>query len=198
MQPTGTIAAAGNLRSYLRSVTADAHDRLDRTMREKARWETSDGYARFLALQFTARKPLENWIDAHAPAALVPPHQSPLIAGDLLALGAELPSADTLRISHADTSESAMLGAAWVLAGSSLGNHAILAEIKRACAPRDVWPHGFLGDDSMRDFWKALRVRIERPAKRRELESARDAAIAVFAHFLETAQADARPLAECA
>ncbi len=168
-------------------------------MRAAAGWRTKADYARFLSLQYAARLPVEAWLAQHAPADLCPPAQCDLIAADLSELGEPLPRAaasfrldGTTRDPHTAACEA--LGAAWVLAGSSLGNRAILGEVRRTakitaqaanCAANGgaQWPASFLGDEQMLSFWKDLRARIERPAEITEVEAASRAAAAVFDHF---------------
>ena len=74
--------------------------------------------------------------------------------------------------------------AAWVLAGSSLGNRSILAQLKKRGGAAAHWPHAFLGDDAMLDFWKALRGRIECPVPADQQHAAGHGAQAVFDHFI--------------
>ncbi|MEM7702671.1 MAG: biliverdin-producing heme oxygenase [Pseudomonadota bacterium] len=185
-----------NLRQTLRKATADAHDRLDSTMRAVAGWSTISDYTRFLSLQYAARKPVEEWLEAHAPADLCPPAQSPMIAADLTDLGCALPTDDltfdppSFNPSEPERGHSAILGAAWVLAGSSLGNRAILGEITRL-AEREgwpSWPSRFLGDPHMLDFWKRLRAKIENAAEIDTVLMAIQSADLVFEHFITHAQ----------
>lgn len=197
-----------NLRQTLRKATAQAHDRLDGTMRAVAGWSTIDDYARFLTLQYSARRPVEAWIDANAPDDLRPPAQTPLIAADLKQLGRDLPrddiefTAPTIdggNVGDGQPSErSAALGAAWVLAGSSLGNRAILGEIKRMATREGwpAWPSTFLGDPHMLEFWKGLRAQIEDRAETDTILVAIASADCVFAHFLAHAETAAKPGAE--
>ncbi|AWW73624.1 hypothetical protein CD351_04180 [Erythrobacter sp. KY5] len=176
------------MRAALRSETARLHDQLDMTMHEVAGWTSREDYARFLSLQYAARRPVEAWLDQNAPTDSLPPAQTPRIAQDLAALGHDLPSpATSFTMASAaddDSLASAALGAAWVLAGSSLGNRAILAEMRKGSGDAATWPHAFLGDDAMLTFWKSLRRRIERPADPAEVQAASAAAQSVFDHFL--------------
>lgn len=185
-----------SLRAGLRAATMAAHDLLDHAMQAASGWQTRADYARFLALQHAARVPLEAWLAENAPADLVPPAQTPLLASDLAALGMALPpssppfdplqtlsrppSAGAFHVKHA------CVGAAWVLAGSALGNKAIAKQVARIGGGE--WPVAFLGDDMMMAFWQGLRARIERPAAPEEAEGATRAAEAVFAHFLAIAE----------
>lgn len=174
-----------SLRTHLRSATMAAHDLLDTAMQAASGWQTRSHYARFLALQHAARLPIEAWLAAHAPRDLAPPVQTPLIARDLALLGAGPPAASLPFAAPAGPAPGAVLGTAWVLAGSALGNRTIARQVDRIGG--GAWPVTFLGDDAMMAFWQALRTRIERAAAPREAAGAASAAEAVFAHFLAVA-----------
>ena len=174
-----------SLRTHLRAATMAAHDLLDHAMQAASGWQTRADYARFLALQHAARAPMEAWLADHAPADLVPPPQTPLIARDLAALGAPLPASAAPFALPATPGDA--LGAAWVLAGSALGNKAIAKQVARIGGR--AWPAAFLGDAAMLAFWQSLRARIESPAAPAEAAGATRAAEAVFAHFLSVADA---------
>lgn len=195
MAPAKVRAGAINdLRSHLRAATMAAHDLLDHAIQAASGWQSREDYARFLALQHAARAPLEDWLAAHAPADLRPPRQTGLIARDLATLGAPLPP-PAAPFTWAGRGRGDMLGAAWVLAGSALGNRAIARQVARIGG--GTWPAAFLDDGAMLDFWQALRARIEARADALEAEGAARAARAVFAHFLAAAE-HARPLAASA
>ncbi|MDC8754829.1 biliverdin-producing heme oxygenase [Erythrobacter sp. sf7] len=174
-----------DLRSHLRAATMAAHDLLDHAMQEASGWQQREDYARFLELQHAARAPIEDWLDAHAPDGLNPPHQTPLIAHDLAALGRPAPEPAPM-FTIGRTGAGHALGAAWVLAGSALGNRSIAKQVRRIGG--GAWPMAFLGDDAMLGFWQALRSRIEQHPGTDEAEGATDAATAVFAHFLALAE----------
>ena len=193
------MVASDNLRASLRDATTRAHDLLDNSMRAAAGWQTRADYARFLKLQYTARLPIEGWLARHAEPSDLPPPQCPLIAQDLLELGERVPLCLTsfAAASVDEITQSDVLGTAWVLAGSSLGNRAIHAEVRRIAkaAGETDWPARFLANDDMLQFWRALRPRIERPADAQEMERATLAAAAVFEHFLPLAEeGDPSPL----
>lgn len=193
------VKPCDNLRQTLRDATAHAHDRLDGTMRAVAGWTTLGDYTRFLTLQYSARRPVEAWLAENAPDDLCPPQQCSLIAQDLEALGVALPC-DALAfdppVASGGTGEarrSSALGTAWVLAGSSLGNRAILAEIRRMTARQALspWPARFLGDARMLQFWRGLRGQIEESAETETVLVAIQSASLVFDHFIahaDTAQ----------
>jgi heme oxygenase (biliverdin-IX-beta and delta-forming) len=191
MAPVKDSAATDDsLRTHLRAATMAAHDLLDHAMQAASGWQTRSDYARFLALQYAARVPLEDWLARHAPSDLSPPSQTPLLARDLAALGLDVPKpAPGLTPDMPAPGEA--LGTAWVLAGSALGNRAIAKQVARIGGGE--WPTAFLGDDTMMAFWQGLRARIERPAEPDEAEGATRAAEAVFAHFLAVAEHDRAP-----
>lgn len=170
-----------SLRACLRAATMAAHDLLDHAMQAASGWQTREDYARFLELQYAARAPLEDWLDAHAPKALHPPRQTPLIAQDLAALDRPIPAPGPL-FTLGRTGTGHAIGAAWVLAGSALGNRSIAKQVRRISG--GTWPMTFLNDGAMPDFWQALRARIEQQVDPCEAEGATSAARAVFAHLL--------------
>lgn len=186
MAPASDAAiGAADLRVHLRAATMAAHDLLDAAMQAASGWQSRGDYARFLALQHAARVPLEAWLAANAPEGLRPPPQTGLLAADLVALGHPLP-APALPFPLSSRQAGSALGAAWVLAGSALGNRAIAKAVTRIGGGQ--WPTAFLGDGAMMAFWQGLRTRIERPASPAEAEGAAEAAAAVFAHFLAVAE----------
>lgn len=178
-----------DLRSHLRAATMAAHDLLDHAMQAASGWRTREDYAHFLELQHAARAPLEDWLEAHAPATLRPPRQTPLIERDLAELARPMPAPAPL-FTLGRTGTGHALGAAWVLAGSALGNRSIAKQVRRIGAGR--WPMAFLGDQAMLGFWQALRDRIEQHVAPAEAAGATTAASAVFAHFLAVAE-EAQP-----
>jgi heme oxygenase len=179
-------APAVNLRYRLREATARAHDLLDDAMRAASGWKTPADYVRFLQLQHASRAPLETWLDRNAPVDLNPPHMTPLIAQDLAAMNAPLPWAGQ-PFSPPFQDRDAVLGAAWALAGSALGNRSILKEVRRTGGPGESLSVAFLGDPEMIAFWGRLRRRIEGTGGNEQLANASAGAAAVFDHFLATA-----------
>ncbi len=180
LQPTHT------LRSFLREETAQAHDRLDRMMRQRIGWRGAREYADFLSFQFAARKPVEDWLANSAMADHAPPAQTPLIARDLASLGATLPPTSrkfALPNAPSGYADGYAQGVAWVLAGSALGNRAIANEVERA-EPDNRLPREFLTDPEMLTFWSHFRRSIERIAPRAEMEVMAAGAAAVFDHFI--------------
>lgn len=189
------------LRSCLRERTASQHTKLDTLMSTAFGWANREQYAAFLAVQLSARAPVERWLDESPGSALIPPRQCHLIASDLQALGGEGSPIATIQFQRPfslpearnaprEDHESLVLGIAWTLAGSALGNRSILKQMKRGLAARSSFSLAcsFLENRAMLSFWSAIRHRIERPISERELALASQAAGAVFEHFIQTAR----------
>lgn len=190
--PEATVRVTGQtLRQCLRKTTAPLHDRLDAAMRPPADWLVRAQYGQFLSAQYQARLAVEQWLSVSAPEDLKPPEQTPLLARDLAELGETLPAA-SFAFALENEGPPSVIGAAWVLAGSSLGNRAMLRDMQRALPDDAHWPAAFLSGDAMTRFWQALRARIETPASPQEVEIAVHAAAHVFEHFLTIAE-NARP-----
>lgn len=103
--------------------------------------------------------------------------QSTLIAADLAVLDAAPPVPEGfLRFKTSDEA----LGAAWVVAGSSLGNKAILNRRRKIGL---VTADSFLSDDALPSYFRRLLAVIERPASAERLNEAINGAIAAFAEF---------------
>ena len=188
MGPDHSVKRSRTLREHLRKATSHSHDLLDASMRPASDWRSSSDYARFLTAQLTARNPVEAWLLRHAPAELNPPEQTRLLRSDLQALGEVVTAADhKFKLDY--RGEATAVGVAWVLAGSSLGNRAMLSEMKRTLPEDMAWPHAFLSSRAMTDFWKGLRTRVEAPVDLLQAKEASRAATAVFEQFLEVARA---------
>lgn len=181
---------ATTLRDHLRSATAHSHDMLDTSTKPAAQWRELSDYTQFLNAQYAARISVELWLSSFAPAGLKPPEQTPLLAYDLGLLGQTVPTAQFKFDTHFK-SDATVLGAAWVLAGSSLGNKAMLADMKRGLSSDRRWPHLFLSSRAMTEFWKTLRGRVETSAAQEDAEEAARAARCVFDHFLKVTKAQA-------
>lgn len=168
------------LREFLRAGTTRSHDRLDQRLGALIE-NGAPHYAEFLRIQLSARRSLEAWLAAHG-GLNTPPPQTALIARDLSALGAALPSRYA---PFAPASGVDPLGMHWVLAGSSLGNRAILSRLRKDSR---TLPVAFLSDTRMPDYWRSLRAKLERPADQGD-EAVLAGAKAVFAHFHAAADA---------
>lgn len=140
--------AGGNLRAILRDETRVEHDRLDALMGDLALGDEAD-YAVFLRIQYLAHAPLEAWLAEHLPAEYRPPAQSRLLEDDLAALGRLIAQPPARFAAPAQGA----LGAAWVVAGSSLGNRAILAQRRKKGLDG---PHSFLSCSRLPHYFKHL------------------------------------------
>ncbi|RPF71082.1 biliverdin-producing heme oxygenase [Aurantiacibacter spongiae] len=172
-----------HLRTFLRGETAALHDALDsRTVPASLR--DRDEYVRFLERQFVARRPIEAWAARTMASHSAPPAACPLIANDLALLGRSTPKFDE-GFTLPDGADP--IGLAWALAGSHLGNRAMLKSL--ADAQSDL-PVSFFGDQAMMAFWKSLRPAIERDVSRALGKAAVLGARAVFARFLRAFAVD--------
>ena len=117
------------------------------------------------------------------PAHWLPPSQVSLLRRDLDWLGDESRNAPAPSFHEPASDRHAWIGAAWVLAGSSLGN-TMMERALAARAPAN-WPMAFLQDKTMPQYFKALRPLLEDSAPN---APALDTARAVFAHFLSLAE----------
>jgi heme oxygenase len=160
----------------LKRETAASHDRLDRAMAVLDLGKAAD-YAVFLRLQLAARAPIERWAANHCDESLRPPESAPLLRADLARLGATDPAPE----SPFEPPQGAHpLGLAWAIAGSHLGNRALLMRLERQSV--DL-PTTFLADPRLLDFWKRLRPQLEVTAAEAPAAGALAAARAVFACF---------------
>lgn len=172
-------AVGRTTRDYLRAGTADSHDRLDLSLSTLLD-NGEHNYAAFLDMQFRARAGIEGWLAENCSEDMPPP-QIDLIGKDLAELGQNSPT-DAPPFETPIGSDP--LGVFWVLAGSSLGNRAILARLRNAGMQLPV---AFLSDPQMTRFWKGLRLSLERPHSLTVDQAALIAAQATFAHFCRIA-----------
>jgi heme oxygenase len=175
------LKTSETIRQALRDATAGAHARLDAAM---ARLDLSraNDYAVFLGVQLEARHPIEEWAALHCPFELRPPQQTALILADLAEVG---DGAITLSPARFSALSEGALGVAWALGGSSLGNRAMLAGLRKRKAAMSV---RFLADGAMPTFFARLRRQLEQPADGYHgLAPAIAAAQAVFATFVSVA-----------
>jgi len=162
---------------------------LDTSMRPASDWRSPADYARFLNAQYAARVSVELWLSMFATPGLKPPEQTPFIAHDLAQLGKPIPAAGP-RFDMDFAGDATTMGVAWVLAGSSLGNRAMLHDMRLNLPEGTHWPHEFLGSQAMTRFWKELRSRVEVPVSQDKADEATRAARCVFEHFLGVARSD--------
>lgn len=170
-----TDAVGRTIREILKEGTAAEHDMLDARLGSLVLADR-DGYAQFLDIQYRARRGVERWLEARA-LGDPPPPQSDLVARDLASLGQAIPeeTPDFTAAVDEDT-----LGVCWVLAGSALGNRAILTRLAKAQA--DV-PTAFLADPRMGQYWRIMLPALARPCDSCEHDNVLRAARATFTHF---------------
>ena len=173
------------MRQGLKQATREAHDRLD-AIAANLPVSTKRHYVKFLRAQFSARSALEDGFSRVPPArTTAPPAQAHLIAADLAELGQPLP----LRSAPAILAgEEHALGAAWVIAGSSLGNRSMLARRHKAGL---LTAERFLSHQAMPDYFTGLLAVIENPENRALEASVIAGALDAFAVF------EAAFIAEC-
>ena len=152
------MAVRGSLRDELNTATRAMHDVLDARLSPLA---MDADFGRFLQIQHAVRLPVETWMGQVSTEleedCLALPLQACLIERDLLDLGLVPLEVEPVFDSR-DPREA--WGVAWALAGSSLGNRAILQRRRRAGCKLT---HHFLADPAMPAFWSAFRRQIERP-----------------------------------
>ena len=157
------------------------HDVLDESLAPAALGDDAE-YAAFLAAQYAARLPVERWV-AERDLPDAPPPQCHLIVDDLAALDTVVPAPTK---SFELPANADPVGAYWALAGSALGNRAILN--RRRKLGRSA-PVRFLSDEAMPNYFKSLRPHLERSTTLVDARPAIRAAKAVFEQFLLTQDA---------
>ena len=169
-----------HLRSGLKRATAAVHARLDRRVGSMPLGGPRE-YAAFLSAQYAARTIIEPEISGHDVYGLPDmPSQLPVLTADLAALGCAPPEPHaTIRF---ETPAEA-LGAAWVVAGSSMGNRVMLAQRRKAgCSG----PDSFLSDTSMPGYFRQLLELLESRADEIALTQTVCGARKAFALFEES------------
>ena len=174
--------ATSTLRARLRVATQVDHQALDKLL---GRLDLADRhqYAEFLSVQLRARIGVEQWLFRHCPVQWLPPSQLPALQRDLEWLGCPVDEMAAPVFSTPSLTPDTWLGAAWVLAGSSLGNRMMERELANRVPAS--WPMAFVRDEDMPRYFKALRPVLE---DARPNLPAEWAAHSVFAHFLKIAK----------
>ena len=164
------------IRERLRAATADAHERLHRHAGFAA---AADGgialpaYRRLLARLFGFHRPFEIAIGAAARFApgvdLEKRRRSPMLEADLAALGAsraEIAEAPLCDVIAAPASAGELLGALYVIEGSTLGGVHIARALAPACASLEGGGRAFfLGyGDSHGAMWRAFLDQLDAAA----------------------------------
>ncbi|MXP26173.1 hypothetical protein GRI39_09005 [Altererythrobacter indicus] len=162
---------------HLKQETRALHDLLDSRM-SKLDLAVAEDYTAFLKIQLAARAPMERWARNDCPPHLRPPEQLPLLIEDLNAIGKpfSLPNRQ-----FSLPSGSNPLGFAWVVAGSHLGNRAMLADLEKRNT--SGLPTRFLADPRMIAFWRNLRPQLEQDTNDDTAAKSLEAAIATFRFF---------------
>ncbi|MGI9375671.1 MAG: biliverdin-producing heme oxygenase [Tsuneonella suprasediminis] len=167
----------------MRQSTWSDHETLD-TIISALDLSSASGYARFLQIQREARAPIEAWLAENASKDMRPPAQLALIDTDLAELGHSTSASPQ---STFDAPRDGVGGVVWAIAGSSMGNRSILADLRRS-SPQ--FPAAFLADPAMPAFFKAIRPHLANPAKSTaQLAASIAAARSVFACFSSAATA---------
>ena len=174
MPPSGETV---KLRKFLKTRTSAAHDALDASV-SQADLADPAGYADFLRKQLRARLPIEHWTSRNCPSAIRPPATAPLIEADLAAMGS--PTDVDARETFSLPLDADPLGLAWAMAGSHMGNRAMLKQMRDAGS---ALPASFLADEAMMAFWRELRPQVEAEVPIDVAERAACGAEAVFDHF---------------
>ncbi len=173
------------IREHLKCATRATHNALDLLMGPMA---LGDGYAEFLSIQYRARVPIEAWLERSASEVTVP-RQTPLIARDLAELGIDVPT-DLDRFEPDDMREA--LGICWTLAGSSMGNRAILMQRRKRGLDQ---ANRFLCDPAMPAAWSRLRPVLETPTDEATAHNALRGAMRTFDRFLGLARREEMQIA---
>ena len=148
------------LRDYLRQEPEADHRKIDTAFGQLDLTKPND-LAHFLRAHFLALSLLEPFLRN---AAELPPMDSRLhlIQADLVILGDRCPELPAREVAALHP-----LGAAYVVAGSSLGQRVLRRHWARSGDP-DVRQAGrFLGDDSLTPYWKALQSELAQPSHER-------------------------------
>lgn len=173
-------AGSSSLRGVLKERTRALHEELDRSIGHGVL--DPQGYAAFLAVQYSARAPIERWAAKAMAADIAPPATAPLIAADLAELGMSLPREARFAVSdRADP-----IGAAWALGGSSMGNRALVVQRRKAGFGEAA---RFLGDPATAEYFRRILPRLAGPVSDDAADAAVLAAEAVFDTFLTAVHA---------
>lgn len=150
----------------------------------------ADDYRAFLHIQLAARRPIERWMAENCPSAIRPPAQTHLIEEDLRQLGAFAGQTSALA-PFSPPAGADPLGISWAIAGSHLGNRAMLS----AMTDNAEKPTRFLSDPAMIAFWKQLRPALSQEAGSDDITKMVQAADAVFETFLAATGASGQRIA---
>lgn len=172
------MSAPSSLRQHLRQGTAPLHDALDARVAQQSLADP-EAYGDFLCRQYAARAAIEQFVSAALEAPFAPPPTLDHLIADLADLGRPPPPEGAPFALAADAHPA---GLAWAIAGSHLGNRAMLAALTRQTT---ALPHRFLADPAMSAYWRDLRPLIEGDWPEEQIHAAVRAAQAVFMRFAQ-------------
>lgn len=177
------------LRNQLRQATAKKHTRLDTAFGDLPLSSDRD-YADFLLGQYRARKIVGTALAICPPFGIAaPPCQLASLSQDLVDLGNKIRGAESDLVFATPL---VSLGAAWVLAGSSLGNRTIRTRRRKAGLRG---PDRFLSDDSLARYFVELLAILDRSYTVVEVEQAIAGAHATFDVFAQSLRTQEREVA---
>lgn len=141
-----------SLRDVLKQATAQAHARLDQSLRADD-LRTLPGYRRFLESNAAALLPLEAALRQAGAARILPDWEDrargAAILADLAMVGGSLRDCAEIRLAG----DSAVLGTLYVLEGSRLGARYLLRHVKASREARVREATSYLGHGAGRPFW---------------------------------------------
>lgn len=187
-----TPAPGSGLRLCLRSVTAEAHERLDRRLGSLELTQLP-GYRQFLEINAAALLPLEAALAAADVAALLPDwdlrSRTAAILDDLARVDGR---ADPLP-APAPLDAGAVLGTLYVLEGSRLGARVLLNAIRHSPDARVLHATTFLRHGAGQHFWPSFLAVLDGDHAAHHESGAIDGALQAFAMFERAAARVFRP-----
>jgi heme oxygenase len=192
LDSTADRRGAAGLRLCLRSVTAEAHSRLD------ARFRSFDltglaGYRQFLEASAAALLPLEVALACARVARIVPDWEArsrqAAILDDLARIGGKiepLPLPGPLDFGG-------VLGTAYVLESCRLGSRALLNIVNRSTDPAVLCATAYLRHGAGDDFWQSFLAVLESHSATLHESGAIDGAVRTFEMFERAAARALRP-----
>lgn len=172
-----------SVRTLLRKQTRQAHERVDALFSQLCLAERQD-YIRFLSSHCMAYEILESLFETKLAADIRPPSMAPLLESDLHRLGV----AEAGTVPWFPTGDLNPLGAAYVVAGSHLGNKTLRAQWQATKDPQVSAAGGYLTSSVMAMYWPSLlrRLATERPSEEElvDIICGANAAFSVFERCL--------------
>ena len=173
---------AAGLRLCLRSITANAHARLDAQL-GALDLASLAGYRLFLEASAAALLPLEADLTAARVAEIFPDWElrsrKAAILSDLVRIGGQM---EPLPFRH-PLDFGGVLGTMYVLEGSRLGARVLLNTVKHSTDPQVLHATTFLRHGAGHHFWPSFLAVLESQAAADHEASAIDGAVRAFAMF---------------